>query len=214
MFRKSQKRVTAPGVGRLTSAVDAYTKLYRIVDETIEDGIDETGEEVSCKAGCAACCRQVISISVPEAVNLMYKFGRDSIRMGNLNRLWPKIVGQVALLQKGKSLEELRDHGVECVFLRDDGSCLVYAFRPCICRVRLSFDDPNQCAIPGAEIRQLDVSSIGEKFGKVERDVGKDLRLSTVPMPLPVALTFARSAFQDGLYVLRNGLKWAPTRDA
>lgn len=214
MFRKSQKRVTAPGVGRLTSAVDAYTKLYRIVDETIEDGIDETGEEVSCKAGCAACCRQVISISVPEAVNLMYKFGCDSIRMGNLNRLWPKIVGQVALLQKGKSLEELRDHGVECVFLRDDGSCLVYAFRPCICRVRLSFDDPNQCAISGAEIRQLDVSSISEKFGKVERDVGKDLRLSTVPMPLPVALTFARSAFQDGLYVLRNGLKWAPTRDA
>jgi len=215
MFKqRAKKKVVAPGVGRLTEAASTYTKLYRHIDEAMVADIEETGEEISCSKGCSACCRQVILVSVPEVVNLMYQYGRDSLRMNELNKIWPKIVGQVALLQKGKSLAELRENGVSCVFLRDDGACQVYAWRPCVCRVRVSFDDPNQCAIPDAEIRQLDLTEMSARFAKVDKSVSRDLRISTVAMPLPVALTFARAAFQDGLYVLRDSLKWAPTPHA
>lgn len=212
MFKRNQrKRVVAPGVGRLTEIVSAYTKFYRYVDETMAADIEDTGEDPSCSQGCAACCRQVIQVSVPEMANLMYQFGKDHFRMNALNHRWSRIVDQVALLQKGKSLDELREQGVRCVFLQDDDTCLVHAWRPCICRVRVSFDDPNQCAIPDAEIRRLDISTISERFIKVDKTVSRELRVSTVAMPLPIALTFARTAFQEGLYVMRKGLKWAPT---
>jgi Fe-S-cluster containining protein len=213
-MRGGRKRVVAPGVGRLVETVNAYSKLYRYIDETMTDDIEEAGADVSCSRGCGACCRQIILVSVPETINLMYKFGQDSFRLNALEKLLPRIVGQVALLQKGKTVNELQDQGVTCVFLKDDESCLVHEWRPCVCRVRISFDDPGQCAIPDAEIRQLDLTSISERFSKVDKAVSRDLRISTAAMPLPVALTFARVAFKDGLYVLRDSLKWAPTSRA
>jgi Fe-S-cluster containining protein len=208
MMRRERKHVVAPGVGRLTEAVQAYTKFYRFVDETIARDVEETGEDLSCAIGCAACCRHVISLSVPEAINLMGEFGKDHFRMKSFKAIvTPKIAKQMILLQKGKTLDDLREQGGECVFLRDDGSCLVHQWRPCICRVRTSFDDPHKCAFPTEEIRRLDVDTIAARFSDVERRVGKDLRLPIVAMPLPIALTFARAAFTDGLYELRNSLK-------
>lgn len=210
MFRrKLGKRVSAPGVGRMLESVKRYTSFYKTVDAQVQTDIAAANRPVSCKLGCDACCRRVISISVFEAVNLLHAFSQDSFRAGRLNKVWPKVADQMAILQKGTTADDMRELGTECVFLMDN-QCIVYNWRPCTCRVQTSFSDASQCAIPDAEIEYLDVSEIATSFTQLSNAIGKDLRVTTVPMPLPVALTFARAAFQDGLYSLRGSLKWAP----
>lgn len=204
--RLAPKKVSAPGVGVMRDVVQSFGKLHQKIDEFINDGIEEAPLPISCAEGCDACCRQIISISVPEAIYILSEYGRDLIRANILNKLWKNVVQQVVLLQSGKPLTDVNESGEKCVFLID-GRCRIYAWRPYVCRARTSFDDPNQCLIPDAQIQQLDVSELREKVQKVSHAVGNELRLPVQVMPLPLALTFAHVGFKDGLYKLRDSLK-------
>ena len=69
--------------GRLTTAIDVPTGLIpitaivpltrRLGDEAAELEIQqatETGQSISCRKGCAACCRMLVPLSAPEAFAL------------------------------------------------------------------------------------------------------------------------------------------------
>jgi len=189
--------------------VKRYKDLHEEASAAVAAGIEAAEEKCECSAGCTACCRGVISVSVPEAIYIFHAFAQDKFRAARLPKIWERITDQVALLHKGMSVADLLEKGVECVFLHD-GGCLVYNWRPVLCRARTSFDDPAKCAITDSEIYQLDVTPIAEKLHKVTGEIGRELRLSTAAMPLPIAFSFARSAFDEGLYALRDSLKFAP----
>ena len=131
----------------------------------IVDGVTE-GERISCKAGCGACCRQVVPISVFEAEGLatwIRGLPPDQQEMLEarfvqaLEKLHEKGLLQLlaSLNWDGKSeatqelaMDYLRG-GVACPFLENE-SCGIHPIRPLICREYVVVSPAEHCAAPWA----------------------------------------------------------------
>lgn len=143
----------------LQSLQDAY--LDGVIGE-----VTASGQAVSCRAGCGACCRQMAPLtlieaewlsgwirSLPEprrrelagrfeqAVQALTASGlRD--RMGNQD--W--LAGTASVRQLGIEYFSL---GIPCPFLEDE-SCSIHSMRPLICREYLVTTPAANCADPAA----------------------------------------------------------------
>ena len=124
------------------------------------------GNDVSCKAGCSACCRQAVPISeievyhIAELVNAMPEPRRTEIRQrfaGSMQHF--REAGWLDALRsrKGRTWEGAEElvleyfrEDVPCPFL-ENGSCSIYEHRPVVCREYLVTSDPNNCTSPTAE---------------------------------------------------------------
>ena len=123
-------------------------------------------QPVSCKAGCGACCRQLVPISETEAIylaGLIEEFPEDrkSVvlarfkdaveRMKNaglverLNAL--PLEDRAARNQIGMEYFQL---GLACPFLENE-SCSIHQNRPVSCREYLVTSPPENCSAPSAE---------------------------------------------------------------
>lgn len=124
----------------------------------------EDGHAVSCKAGCGACCRQMVPISPFEAealatwvrglpANQQQELERrfagavDRLReKGMLERMAPGGCGE----SKAEMTQLARDYllsGVACPFLVQE-SCSIHPIRPLICREYLVSSPPEFCRDP------------------------------------------------------------------
>jgi Fe-S-cluster containining protein len=79
---------------------------------------------VTCKRGCSHCCNVSVSITTPEAA---YISKNAQLPMNNKD-------------EKAKV-----DYKQVCPFLKNN-ECSIYEFRPAVCRVFVSYDDPQRCA--------------------------------------------------------------------
>ncbi len=111
----------------------------------------DKGREVSCRRGCAACCRQIVPISAPEAFRLAdHVLALDApIRDRILARIDAvhdrKLPGHEASSPSWRSSPRAPtptgrrwgnryfDHRIACPFLHEE-ACGVYAERPLVCR--------------------------------------------------------------------------------
>lgn len=142
----------------------------RIVQETVS-AVEAAGAVVSCRAGCAACCRGLVAISEVEARRLaavvealpephgarvrarFAETGRELERHGLLESLrrpdaWTAS-GYSALVT---ALFRL---GVACPFLEEE-SCSIYAERPITCREYLVTSPREHCAeLDSRDVRQV-----------------------------------------------------------
>lgn len=118
------------------------------------------GKAISCRAGCAACCRQLVPVSGAEARHLarlvaaMPEPRRSQVRArfdavlaaldaaGMLERL----TDPAGVTAAGEGIDYLR-LGLDCPFL-DGGTCSIYADRPLTCREFLVTSPPEHCATP------------------------------------------------------------------
>ena len=113
----------------------------------------EAGQRISCEKGCAACCRMLVPISVPEAFALTNAI--DQLDQNERNRLLAKLdlaqqqLARAGILKQLSSLadssEPLNDEAIEplnrayyalrmpCPCL-DNETCSIYADRPAACR--------------------------------------------------------------------------------
>ncbi len=130
--------------------------LVPIAQQVARENVDRAfaheknkGNEVSCKSGCAACCRQIVPISAPEAFRQAeHVLGLDPPRRDrNLARIdavdgelqATGLLDELAALAGGThpSREDLGnryfDRRIACPFLHEE-SCSVYAERPLVCR--------------------------------------------------------------------------------
>ena len=124
------------------------------------------GKNVSCKAGCGACCSQAVPISemevyhISEVVNAMPEPRRTEIRERFARSLRHfRETGWFAALRSRKGqtwagaeelvLKYFREN-VPCPFL-ENGSCSIYEHRPIVCREYLVTSDPKNCSSPTAE---------------------------------------------------------------
>lgn len=163
--------------GRLTTAIDVPTQLIpitaivpvtrRLGDEAAQLEVQqaiEAGQTISCRIGCAACCRMLVPLSAPEAFALReyveqlptdrrtHLLSRLSDRKESLKRagLWDQL-NDVAEANRSVPDEELDPINqsyyalrIPCPYLEDE-MCSIYESRPAACRELLVTSPAELC---------------------------------------------------------------------
>jgi Fe-S-cluster containining protein len=140
------------------------TLTSSVIDSAVQIANSE-GYQVSCKAGCGACCRQLVPLSIFEAEALSEwiktlpeeqrqaleaRFDaalvalRDSGMLARLTQplVWEEINEEARML----AVDYLKER-VPCPFLVDE-SCSIHPIRPLICREYLVTSPPEFCSMP------------------------------------------------------------------
>ena len=174
-------RVDAP-TGPVPPA--AMLPLYRNIAEMLTTvavkAAEAGGDRVTCRKGCAACCRQVVAVSPLEARELMKLAGRlpEPLRTRVTERFAaarrrieaeaPQLLPQLlhpedaAAAGTGPTTDaELHEFsraylrlGIACPFLEDE-ACSIYEQRPVACRQYVVVSDPAHCATLSPEVRAV-----------------------------------------------------------
>ena len=122
------------------------------------------GREISCRAGCGACCRQLVPVAPAEAralarlVEALPEPRRERVRRrfdAALDILEPLGLMERLDLNRDDRQVIAREYfavGVACPFLEDE-ACSIHADRPLSCREYLVTSPPDLCAAlsPGIE---------------------------------------------------------------
>ena len=136
------------------------------------------GRNVSCRAGCGACCAQLVPIAPAEAVRLAEvveampgrRRGAVKARFGNAMRRLREIglvdrrtsPGQAALRSPAPTVKtqwedvsrRYFDARIPCPFL-EDGSCGVYTERPMVCREHNVTTPASMCTTMSPDVRDI-----------------------------------------------------------
>ncbi|HWE97846.1 MAG TPA: YkgJ family cysteine cluster protein [Tepidisphaeraceae bacterium] len=142
--------------------------VYRSISEqlmavAVQD-VERAGFKVSCKAGCGACCRQLVPISPIEARELVKVIDRmPEPRRTEVRRRFSAVrhaLQEAGLLERltdprhareGSALsEEYWRLRLPCPFLENE-SCSIYPDRPIACREYLVVSPAAHCAEPTSE---------------------------------------------------------------
>jgi Fe-S-cluster containining protein len=194
------------GPTRLIELVPLANSLADAVTGMAEQAVEKQGEKISCKKGCAACCRTMVPISQVEArrlhelVNGLPEARRFQIlaRFADVLRR----LDQAGLLEKLRTRDQWTDadykkidvqffaQAIGCPFLEDE-SCSIYADRPVNCREFLVTSPAEKCSLPtNEEVRIVKlpfrVMSALARFDPVARPA-KHIRW----VPLVLALDWA-----------------------
>jgi Fe-S-cluster containining protein len=129
-------------------------------------GAAADGLPVTCHRGCAACCRQLVPVSVTEAIALIELIGKmaPEIRAkvmagfetaiakvtdgGILEYFKPGELTNIAISREvALKYFELR---IDCPFLENE-ACLIHAQRPLSCREYLAVSPPENCWKPAED---------------------------------------------------------------
>jgi Fe-S-cluster containining protein len=133
-------------------------------------GAASEGMPVSCKAGCGACCRQVVPISETEAIFLKQlisempedrravireRFAQAVERLKEAG-LYEELDRQAMLdVDRRKKLaDRYFQLSIACPFLEEE-SCSIHEQRPLACREYLVVSDPRHCAAPRRGLIQM-----------------------------------------------------------
>lgn len=144
-------------------------QLTEIEEKTTLAKIQQEGKQLSCKAGCGACCRQFVPVTPIEARNIdkhvsqLPKKQRQKIRKRFTTTAM--VLEEKGLLEKlldFSSLEEdLEKLGLEyfhlglaCPFLENE-SCSIHKVRPLSCREYLLTSPAKFCKNPSRETIRL-----------------------------------------------------------
>jgi Fe-S-cluster containining protein len=151
-----------------------------------ESRVAEDGEVVSCRAGCGACCRQLVPVSEPEALHLaslveampeprrsqiVERFQAARRRSAAVLDAVHSASGEAVGVEMTKAGEPYFRLGIPCPFLEQE-SCGIHPQRPSICREYLVTSTPEHCASLDAD--------------RIKR------------VPVPVTVSSALMYFSDG----------------
>jgi Fe-S-cluster containining protein len=161
-----QAKIPVPaGPTRPRIMLPVFQALGDLVVGQAVKAVEQKGQSISCKAGCGACCRQLVPITPTETYNLrdvieaMPEPRRSEIRArfaearrkleeaGLLDRLLkPETIGSDV---RAVGMEYFR-LGIACPFLEAE-SCSIYPDRPIACREYVVTSPAEECAAPAPE---------------------------------------------------------------
>jgi Fe-S-cluster containining protein len=136
--------------------------------------VEKEGAKISCKAGCGACCRQLVPITPTEAYQIRALV--EKLPEPRRTEIRTRFADAHRRLEEAGLLDTLRhpeqigeDHrkvgmevfnlGIPCPFLQDE-SCSIYSERPLACREYLVTSPATECARPtAAAVRRVPVPS-------------------------------------------------------
>jgi Fe-S-cluster containining protein len=152
------------GATNVTALLPVLQVLTNSVVGAAAARVEAAGEKVSCRAGCGACCRQLVPLSLFEAEALaLWIGGLDGERQreleqrfhaalrglqesGLLERMTPELWEEGSASARAVVLDYLAAK-VACPFLEDE-SCSIHPIRPLVCREYLVTTPPEFCAAP------------------------------------------------------------------
>ncbi|HET7774700.1 MAG TPA: YkgJ family cysteine cluster protein [Burkholderiaceae bacterium] len=165
----------------------ARTLANRVIHIAVED-VAAAGEPISCKAGCGACCKQLVPILPSEARRIAQLV--DEMPQPRQAVIRERFAQAGAAMQAAQVDEPLRkaansltpdqanalgmkyfEMGVSCPFL-EEGSCSIYEERPLICREYLVSSPASECEWPTAEkIRKVAIpAKVAQAAMQLEQD--------------------------------------------
>jgi len=134
----------------------------------------DNGKTISCRAGCGACCRQLVPVSELEALHLahiveampadrrervMQRFHDAVERTAPALRQFHAASGGATFEEIEKAADLYFAMGIPCPFLEHE-SCSIHPDRPSVCREYLVTSSPEHCACMGsAEVKRVPVPS-------------------------------------------------------
>jgi Fe-S-cluster containining protein len=156
-------RTAVVSLGQL---LPALRSLANSVVEAAVQREEAAGRRISCKAGCGACCRQLVPLSITEARELqsliagldeahrdriMARF-QDAMTALQGNGLWDRLQGLAGIPRQERVAlaMEYFSKGIPCPFLEDE-SCSIHQNRPLICRQYLVTSPAGHCRNPSPE---------------------------------------------------------------
>jgi Fe-S-cluster containining protein len=161
---KLKTTITASaGPTRLIQLVPLANSLADAVTGMAQQAVEKKGEKISCKKGCAACCRTMVPISEVEARHLheLVECLPEAQRSQILARFAEALhrLDHAGLLEKLRTREQWTDaeykyievqyfaQAIACPFLEEE-SCSIYADRPVNCREFLVTSPAEKCSLP------------------------------------------------------------------
>jgi Fe-S-cluster containining protein len=179
------------------------------------------GLAVSCKAGCGACCRQMVPLAEIEAYRIAEMVdGFEEPRRGEIRGRFEAAFETLAatdLFHKLSSVLELEPAvreelvleyfrmGIPCPFLENE-SCSIHEDRPLSCREYLVSSDPANCAtnLTATGVKTIEIpvkpSKTLRRLGQTRRIVGADF------IPLILALKWAET--NPDAFAEKTGEEW------
>lgn len=190
--------------------------------------VESEGKQISCKAGCGACCRQPVPIAetevyqIAELVEALPEPRRSEIKKrfaGAVEHFremnWFERMRECAELAKTetpenvmkevqKAVTEYFYEGVACPFLEDE-SCSIHESRPLSCREYLVTSPAANCSRPTAET--VDKIALLVKPSGTLQSVGRTQKLTSLGfLPLIRALEIAENIPES--FPEKTGERW------
>ena len=162
---EASARVPA-GAVRVVDVLPVLHGLASAIISVAEEQVREEGKTISCRAGCGACCRQVVPISEMEArylADLVASMPEERrAEVVERFRAAVEVFEAKGLIDKLRSISnytpderlvaamEYFHVGVPCPFLVEE-SCSIHPFRPMSCREYLVTSPAEKCKTPDAK---------------------------------------------------------------
>ena len=177
------------GQCNLTELLPALQSLDDSLLSAIAGELGDGGISVSCKAGCGACCRQMVPLSIFEAEalaawiatlgpdtreTLAQRFHQALLKL-SAGGIIDRLVAEDWISDTDSARQLVLDYfylGIPCPFLQDE-SCSIHPIRPLICREHLVTSDPVYCADP--KTLQVDPVPLPLNFSRVLNHMGAEL---------------------------------------
>lgn len=186
--RKLGMRVSVPDRDvRPAELLPFYRSMSEAMMNMVTHDAAASGYSVSCKAGCGACCRQLVPISAIEARQLTKLVEEmPEPRRSEIKRRFQEAIEKTAradLLARMSNPQDAdprttREINLEywklripCPFLENE-SCSIYADRPIACREFLVVSDPSHCS----EDRPDNVRALGPPAGPISHRLPRPYR--------------------------------------
>jgi Fe-S-cluster containining protein len=208
----------------LTAILPLARKLAGIVEQRTVEKLEQSGLRISCREGCAHCCRMLAPVSAVEARRLGEVVSRLPDSSGSKIRAAVAQARQslqdAGLLDRlrglsGLSYEEFSSlgreyfgHQIDCPLLERE-RCLIYEERPLACREHLVTSPPEHCAPDSAVSSVIQVMLPYRTSWAVARMTGP-AEAGVLPwIALPLALDWAQSTKRaeevlDGTELMRR----------
>ena len=216
---QAQARVPT-GHTTLTQLLPIIQNIENAIVDRVAYETEAAGRPVSCRAGCGACCRQMVPVSLFEAEalaawmstlpeerrnELAGRFHRALLALRDAGVI-DKILASEHVIEEGTTTQLAIDYfhaGVACPFLEDE-SCSIHPMRPLACREYLVVSPPELCKDPAAN--DLTGLRLPLKMSRVLYAFGREMENDPRGwIPLVFLLAWARSGVHPGERVCGTG---------
>jgi Fe-S-cluster containining protein len=148
----------------LTQLLPIIQNFENAIVGRMAEEAEREGSPVSCKAGCGACCRQLVPLNIFEAealtdwmrslpeeqqAMLAARFHRTLTALRDAGVI-DKILNNEHVIEEGPTTQLAIDYfhaGVPCPFLENE-SCSIHPIRPLACREYMVVSPPELCQDP------------------------------------------------------------------
>lgn len=209
-------------VGRttLTEMLPIVQGLENALIGRVADEAQAAGSPISCRAGCGACCRQLVPVSFFEAealvawintlpeekqAELEERFHRALLALRDAGVI-DKIVDERWMTEEQLTTQLAVDYfhaGVPCPFLENE-SCSIHPMRPLSCREYLVTSPPELCKDPS--VNDVGGVRLPLKLSRVLYSFGQQMEQDRRGwIPLVFLLAWRKSGVKPGEFVSGTG---------